>query len=556
MKFFQYILLAFWFILTNAAFAQNDAASWRAHLKIVTKKGKQGVYNTQTKRFVIKPVYDEIIKNLYQDFGQIGAYRMNKFHLNETKYIIIDSNYNVLDIISPVYLWKYAIVKNVRSKKGIYNFNKGDFVTKVEFDTILFVNYFNNEIEYPPTDGGGIPLNFKPNKELYAILGKKNTYQIFNVEQHKIDTTANIIYIKSNDKVYEDNYYWIIKDSKYQVINLPDYNYEFDSSFYLLNSIKVHVLNNDIVKHYNKYGLYSYELGTFYLPTEYDSILLERNYYKTYKNSKIGYARRLSKGLGYNSYANYYYNVITPDSNIEQVANFDEEIYTVKLNGKWEFRNFSDNNRYDSIYIVNEKYTYSRKVFLKKDGKWSLNITKEKYYGWSRITSPTYYENRRKNEDRFKVMKQQPCCGYEYQTHFLWDSIAFINGNNYWFLAKQNNKILVLNGGGQTLIKLKENKVNKIGFEKITYKYKYFSTERLDWVYKAIKKENNGEKEFVYVFVNKKPLFKKPYKAKRYLQNGKLVKQPNFKRTLYAQIRNYLYVCKNVRKENRKLKEK
>lgn len=543
-------------MLTNATFAQKDATSWRTHLKIVTKKGKQGVYNTKTQRFVIKPVYDEIVKNLYQDFGQIGAYTMyNKVDLNEAKYIVIDSNYNVLDIISPVYLWKYAIVKNTKNKKGIYNFKIGDFVTKVEFDTILFVNYFNNEIMDTPADGGGIQLNFKPNKDLYAILVKKNTCQIFNVEQHKIDTTANIIYIKSNDKVYENNYYWNIWDSKYQVINFPDSNYKFDSSFYLFNTLKVHVLNTDIVKHHNEYGLYSYELGALYLPIEYDSILQEKKIYKTYKDNKIGYARRLSKGSGYNNSSNYYYNVINADSNIEQVANFDEEIYTVKINGKWEFRNFSDNYRYDSIYIVNEKYNYNRKVFLKKDGKWSLNFMP--YVGPSpRHIPASKYLNKREKNELFKVMKQQPCCGYEYQTHFLWDSIAILNGNNYWHVAKQNNKILILNGGGHTLIKLKENKVSKIDFEKIQYQSNYFSAERIDWEYKVIKKENKGEKEFVYVLVNKKPLFKKPYQAKRYLQNGKLVKQPTFKKSIYAEIKSYLRERKWARKENRKLKEK
>lgn len=556
-------------MLTNAAFAQKDDASWRTHLKIVTQKGKQGVYNTKTKRFVIKPVYDEIIKNLYHYYGQIGAFKCvieNEVDSKKSKYIVIDSNYNVLDIISPVYLSKYAIVKNARNKKGIYNFNKGDFVTKVEFDTILFVNYFNNEIEYPPTDGSGIPLNFKPNKDLYAILGKKNTYQIFNVEQHKIDTTANIIYIKSNDKVYEDNYYWIIKDSKYQVINLPDYNYEFDSSFYLLNTLKVHVLNTDILKLHNKYGLYAFEEGKFYLPIEYDSILQEKNYYKIYKDGKLGYARRLSKGSGYNSSSNYYYNVISPDSNIEQVANFDEEIFTVKINGKWEFRNFSDNNRYDSIYLVDEKYTYNRKVFLKKDGKWSLNFIKNNNEG--RITSrnPTlYYKNKkkairkekRKNKELYKVMKQQPCCGYSYQTLFLWNSFKILNKDySFYYVAKLENKTLILNSNGFSLIKLNQKKVFQVGLERLPYQDKYFSSEKIDGYYKVVRKIEEREKEFVYVIINKNPIFKEPYHAIMYLQNGKLVRQPNFKSSIYSQIKNYLRERKEARQENRKRRKK
>lgn len=564
MKFFQYILLAFWFLLTNAAFAQDDATSWRSHLKIVTKKGKQGVYNTKTKRFVIKPVYDEIYKNLEKiDLytcvkiikKEFGSDEDNKY---ETETIVIDSNNNAFVEINSCFI-KYILVRSANGKKGIFDDRQGNFITKVEFDTILFLNgsNFGYQIyDFLPHSYA----NYKPNKDLYAILGKKNTYQIFNVCEGMIDKTAYIIDVNYNPKVlYDYNSHDIYRskyDSKLQVVNFPDSNYEFDSSFVLLNSVKVNILNTDIVKHHNKYGLYTFEEGKFYLPIEYDSILQEKNHYKTYKNGKLGYARRWKKDDRHSDSTNYNYTIITVDSNFEQVVDFDNEIYTVKINGKWEFRNFSDNNRYDSIYIVNEKYTYSRKVFLKKDGKWSLNITKEENYGWSRISSPRYYINKRKNEEIYKVMKQKPCCGYEYQTHFLWDSIAIINGNNYWHVAKQNNKILILNDGGRTLIKLKENKVSKIDFEKIQYQYNYFSAERIDWEYKAIKKENKGEKEFVYVLVNKKPLLNKPYKVKRYLQNGKLVRQPTFKKSIYAEIKNYLSAHKRARKENRKLKEK
>jgi hypothetical protein len=325
-------------------------------------------------------------------------------------------------------------------------------------------------------------------------------------------------------------------------------------------------LNTDIVKHHNEYGLYSYELGALYLPIEYDSILQEKKIYKTYKDNKIGYARRLSKGSGYNNSSNYYYNVINADSNIEQVANFDEEIYTVKINGKWEFRNFSDNNRYDSIYIVNEKYTYSRKVFLKKDGKWSLNFIEDNNERRINSKNPTpYYKNKkkgirkekRKNKELYKVMKQQPCCGYSYQTHFLWNSFRILNKDySLYYIAKLENKTLILNSNGFSLIKLNQKKVFQVGLERLPYLDKYFSSEKIDGYYKVVRKIEEREKEFVYVIINKNPIFKESYHAIMYLQNGKLVKQPNFKLSIYSEIKNYLRERKEARKENRKLRKK
>ncbi|MFZ4799441.1 MAG: hypothetical protein ACOYMA_18220 [Bacteroidia bacterium] len=513
MKFFQYILLVFWFLLTNVAFAQKDAESWRDNLKIVTQNGKQGVYNTKTKRFDIQPIYDEIYKKNDKEFGIYQCLKIIGFWYDkdeavkyEYKTIIIDSNNYVFE---PTVSQWYSIVNNAKNKKGIYTFRKNLFLTKVEFDTILFVNIIIPYDAKPWGSHTSPSYNYKPNQDLYAILGKKNKFKMLNVEQNKIDTSAYIIYLKSNDESFDNNNSSYLKDSKLQVINLPDSNYEFDSSFYLFNSIKVHVLNTDIVKHNNKYGLYTHEEGKFYLPIEYDSVLQERNYYKTYKNGKLGYARRWSKDN---------YTIITADSNIEKLVDFDKEIYTLKINEKWEFRNFCDNNRYDSIYIVDEKYTYNRKVFLKKDGKWSLNFMP--YEGvFPRNTPTSKYLNKREKNELYKIIRKQPCCGYEYQTHFLWDSIAILDNNYSYYLSKQNNKILILNGGGITQIKLEEKKVNKVGLEKIL-----------------------GGHEFVYVVINKKYLFLKPYKAKMYLYNGKLVKKPKI--SVYAKINRYVRVRK------------
>jgi hypothetical protein len=390
---------------------------------------------------------------------------------------------------------------------------------------------------------------------MYAVMIKGNKFVALNLKKEAIDSVSTLFYFKDIENIY---------GTGYQLMDLKGENYIFDSSFLLMNKFQVFCPKNDIIKKGSKYGLMNRQ-GNVYMPVEFDSIQRIKNYYLCFKNDNVSYAKTTLLNYGDSTW--FKIDTIKIGHNgVQQVVGFDEDVFTIKINDKWKFRYFKNSFEYDSIYKVD------RKVLLKKDGKWSLNTIISNDVWRRNYNNPTpYYKNKRKRERKekrknkelykknielFKVMKQQPCCGYSYQTHFLWDSIAILNGNNYWHVAKQNNKILILNDGGHTLIKLKENKVNKIGFEKIQYQYKYFSAERIDWEYKAIKKENKGEKEFVYVLVNKKPLFKKPYQAKRYLQKGKLVKQPNFKKSIYAEIKNYLSAHKRARKENRKLKEK
>lgn len=559
MKFLQYILLAFWFLLTNAAFAQRDSASWRDHLKIVTKKGKQGVYNTKTKRFVIKPVYDEIYIPYFEDLGLWFHHVFDCSIGNKKLSLVVDLGEKVTyEFDESSNLFEFLIVNNKQKKKGIYNAWKSKTIAKPIYDSIFFISWSLyhaiNGINFKDNYGGCVVYNeidFEAKRrqsEMYAIMIMGNKFIALNLKKEAIDSVSTLFYFKDIENIY---------GTGYQLIDLKGENYTFDSSFLLMNKFQVFCPKNDIIKKGSKYGLMNRQ-GNVYMPVEFDSIQSIKNYYLCFKNDNVSYAKTILLNYGDSTW--FKIDTIKIGNNgVQQVVGFDENAFIIKINDKWKFRNFQDSSEYDSIYKID------RKVLLKKDGKWSLNFIKD--YNERRKTSrnPTpYYKNKnkairkekRKNEELFKVMKQQPCCGYEYQTHFLWDSIAIINGNNYWHVAKQNNKVLILNGGGHTLIKIKENKVSEVGSETIAYQYKYFSAERIDWEYKVIKKENKGEKEFVYVWVNKKPLFKKPYQAKRYLQNGKLVKQPTFKSSIYFQIKNYLRERKEARKENRKLKEK
>ena len=559
MKFFQYILLATLFLLTNAVFAQDESYFRGNSLEIITKKGKQGVYNTQTKRFVIKPVYDEIHITYFED---LGFWFRNVFDCsigNKKLSLVVDLREKVTyEYDESSNLFEFLILNNKQKKKGIYNAWKSKTIAKPIYDSIFFISWSLyhaiNGINFKDNYGGCVVYNeidFEAKRrqsEMYAIMIKGNKFVALNLKKEAIDSVSTLFYFKDIENIY---------GTGYQLIDLKGENYIFDSSFLLKNKFQVFCPKNDKIKKGNKYGLMNRQ-GNVYMPVEFDSIQRIKNYYLCFKNNNVSYAKTTL--LNYGDSIWFKIDTIKIGHNgVQQVVGFDEDVFTIKINDKWKFRYFKDSFEYDSIYKID------RKVLLKKDGKWSLNFIKD--YNERRKISryPTpYYKNKkkairkekRKNIELFKVIKQQPCCGYEYQTHFLWDSIAILNGDNYWHVAKQNNKILILNGGGYTLIKLKENKVNKIGFEKIQYQYKYFSAERIDWEYKVIKKENRGEKEFVYVLVNKKPLFKKPYQAKRYLQNGKLVKQPTFKKSIYAEIKNYLSAHKRARKENRKLKEK
>jgi hypothetical protein len=122
------------------------------------------------------------------------------------------------------------------------------------------------------------------------------------------------------------------------------------------------------------------------------------------------------------------------------------------------------------------------------------------------------------------------------------------------YKAIKNNFVHILDEWGFSEFKINSKKVYEVGVGLLPYPYKYFSSEKIDNLYKVVRRKKEGQKVFVYIVINKQPLFKKPYKAKMYLQNGKLVKQPTFKKSLYSEIKNYLRERKEARQENRKLK--